>query len=88
MSSAKPASPAGVQESKFAKYISLFTVSGCRLEERAEDGSGKESGTLEMISERQKELRVALLGMEARVGRPNIMAFHKSLSGGKALGRR
>jgi len=39
-----------------------------RLEERAEDGSQNE-GTLEMIAERQKELRVALLGMEAQVER-------------------
>jgi len=39
-----------------------------RLEERAEDGSGNE-GTLDMIAERQKELRIALLGMEAQVER-------------------
>ena len=62
-----------------AKYISLFTVSGGRLEERSEDGSGKES-TLEVIAERQKELRVALLGMEAQVhGKLTkyILALHK-----------
>ena len=50
-----------------------------RLEERSEDGSGKES-TLEVIAERQKELRVALLGMEAQVcGNPTkyILALHK-----------
>merc|ERR1711971_90757 len=39
-----------------------------RLEERADDGSRNE-GTLEMIAERQKELRLALLGMEAQVER-------------------
>ena len=62
----------------FAKYIVLFTVFACRLEERAEDGSGNE-GTLDMIAERQKELRIALLGMEAQVGLSNITAFHKFL---------
>ena len=61
-----------------AKYISLFTVSGGRLEERSEDGSGTES-TLEVIADRQKELRLALLGMEAQVERANIMALHKLL---------
>jgi len=39
-----------------------------RLEERADDGSRSE-GTLEMIAERQKELRNAVLGMEAQVER-------------------
>ena len=56
------------------KYIFLFTVSAFRLEERADDGSRNE-GTLEMIAERQKELRLALLGMEAQVERSNVQAF-------------
>ena len=51
----------------YGKCIFFFTAFACRLEERAEDGSQNE-GTLEMIAERQKELRVALLGMEAQVG--------------------
>ena len=54
----------------------MFTVSAFRLEERADDGSRNE-GTLEMIAERQKELRLALLGMEAQVERSNVQALYE-----------
>ena len=60
----------------YCKNIFLFTVSAFRLEERADDGSRNE-GTLEMIAERQKELRLALLGMEAQVERSNVQALYK-----------
>ena len=65
----------------------LDTVPSCRLEERADDGSRSE-GTLEMIAERQKELRNAVLGMEAQVKTIKYQGLVKlSLIGGKAFGR-
>ena len=65
----------------------LDTVPSCRLEERADDGSRSE-GTLEMIAERQKELRNAVLGMEAQVKTIKYQGLVKLSLGGKAFGRR